>query len=262
MKLSIICPGIRVNNWQQLYNSILKSFHCQEWEIIFVGPYPLPEELWDQPNTRCIQDWGSPIRCQQIGLLESRGEWITWAADDGEYLPHALDIAFHRGEYCGDDKIVVMGKYQEGEDKTNHMMAKEYYILANHDASRSKWLPKEYLMLNCGIVKREILMHLGGWDCGFEVCPMAYNDLAIRLQNHGCKFIIQDECMFKCSHLPGHAGDHGPVHDAQILFDQPRFRDIYSQSESATRARIDLNTWQGSPRVWERRFGKEKEFMR
>jgi len=36
-KLSILLPGIRVDRWVKLYESIEKSF-SGSWEIIFVGP--------------------------------------------------------------------------------------------------------------------------------------------------------------------------------------------------------------------------------
>lgn len=261
MILTVVCPGIRTQNWQKLYRSILKAYpkaSFGDFEIIFVGPYPLPEILRGFKHIRYIQDWGSPVRSQQIGLVNAYGDWITWAADDGEYLPYTLDVAMAKlGYYDFDPTKIIMGKYFEGDGNTSSMGKNDYYVLSNHDASRSKWLPKEYLMLNCGIVSRRLLFDLGGWDCGFEVCPMAYNDFAIRAQNYGAKFIIQDEIMFKYSHMPGHSGDHGPIHDAQILKDQPLFKNIYSQNECTGRTKIDINNWKHCPERWERRFGKE-----
>lgn len=255
--LSVICPGIRTSNWERLYKSIQESFHGT-FEIIFVGPYPVPDALLNRPNIQYIQDWGTPIRCQQIGLLAARGEWISWAADDGRYLPHALDIAFEKlaSEHMKKD-VVIMGKYYEGNnDGDMPMQGDDYYYLAKHDGSRSTFLPDNYLMLNVGVLARQLLIHFGGWDCQFEVCPMAYNDLAIRLQNHGVKFIIQQEMMFTCSHMPGHAGDHGPVHDAQVYFDEPKFWKIYHTPGCEKRGTIDLLNYQQCAPRWERRFGK------
>lgn len=254
-QLSVICPGIRTNNWKRLYDSIGKSFSGL-WEVIFVGPYDLPEELKGIKNIIYIKDWGTPIRAQQIGLCESEGKLITWAADDGEYLPGALDVGY--AILANEDfnpMTLVMGKYTEGEGDTEPMHGTEYYILSRHDASRSIFLPANYLMLNVGIVSREVLIDVGGWDCQFEVCPMSYNDLAIRLQNHGVKFIVQDQLMFKCSHLPGLMGDHGPVHNAQVYHDQPLFRKIYNDPSCIKRTVIPLDNFKFNPERWARRFG-------
>lgn len=258
MQLTVLCPGIRTQNWRKLYDSCAKSFHGS-WEIIFIGPEP-PEGNLIETNVRYIKDMGTPIRAQQRGLCEAQGEYVTWAADDGVFLPYALDVAFGKLTYEHfhnhyDYKTLVMGKYTEGDGDTKAMLGNEYYVLSNHDASRSKWLPAGWFMLNVGVVPRTLLEHIGGWDCQFEVCPMAYNDLAYRLQNFGCKFIIQDELMFKCSHLPQRMGDHGPIHDAQIDCDQPLFRKIWGVKECQERTIIDLDNWKNCPERWVRRFG-------
>lgn len=261
-KLTILCPGIRVANWERLYRSIETSF-SGSWEIIFIGPYDIPQYLKEtlyaegKDNFKYIKDWGSPIRCQQIGLTFSDGEYINWAADDGVFLPGALDVGFRMLENLN-YKTVVMGKYYEGNnDGDMPMQDTKYYVLSNHDASRSKYIPTKYLMLNVGLVSRQLLMEVGGWDAStFEVCPMAYNDLAIRLQRYSCNFIVQDDMMFKCSHLPGHAGDHGPIHDGQVYHDQPAFMDIYEDEGCINRITIPIDNWQSAPEKWQRRFGK------
>jgi hypothetical protein len=276
-QLTILCPGIRTKNWEKLYRSVEKSF-SGSWEIIFIGPVDIPIEFKTKlieegkTNARFIHDMGSPIRCQQIGLVEAKGEWINWAADDGEFLPGALDVGFKKleeyensqeGESMGvwDPKVVIMQKYFEGETAKNdsaYSMDKDfYYVLSNHDATRLPGVPKNYFMLNVGLVSRAVLLEIGGWDAEtFQVCPMAYNDCAIRLQNHGCKFIVQDEIAFACSHMPGITGDHGPIHCAQVYKDQPMFSRIYRDPAAAQRIHIDLNNWQKAPERWEMRFGK------
>lgn len=256
MKLTVLCPGIRPSNWQRLYDSVKESF-SGEWELIFISPYELPDSLKNKDNVKLINDWGSPIRCQQRGLLEAQGEYITWAADDGYFAKLSLDIGFHKlGD--SDYKTLVMGKYIEGVDDGKSVMKDDwYYVLTNHDGCKLKYLTKGFYMLNVGIVSRKLLLEVGGWDCQFEVCPMSYNDLAVRLQNYGVKFIIQNEIMFYCSHLPGHLGDHGPIHDAQTLHDEPLFKLIYDKDEQAVnRIKIDLDNWKEVPERWERRFGK------
>lgn len=278
-ELSIIVPGIRPKNWLRLYNSINTAF-SYSWEIIFISPYPLPAELQGKDNVQHIQSWRSPIACQQMALPCVRGVFVSWAADDGAFLPNSLDIAYDKimqdetvlphGEFMKDavgieqtgiafnHMKLVMGKYYEGNnDGDMPMQDDKYYILSNHDATRVKWIPDNYYMLNVGLVPTKLLIEVGGWDAeNFEVCPMSYNDLAIRLQRYGVKFIIQNEMMFTCSHMPGHEGDHKPIHEAQINRDQPKFKNIYWSGNCVNRIKIDINNWKNSPEKWSERFGK------
>lgn len=251
--LTVIVPGIRVKNWKKLYDSVKQAF-SGSWEIIFISPYTLPKELVLLDNVRLIQSWRNPITCQQLGLLQSKGDYITWAADDGYYLPKSLDIAI---ESLKDKnyKAIVMGKYQEG-DRLNDAMEKiDYYILSNHISMQLPFVPKNYYMLNCGVVSKKLLIELGGWDCeNFEVCPLSYNDFAIRAQRYGCEFIIQDDIMFACGHMPGHTGDHGPIHEAQTLRDHPIFEEIYRNPSAINRIAVSLNGWINTAEKWERRF--------
>ena len=187
--ISILVPGIRTANWLKLYNSMFKACKKYPWEMIFVGPYDLPAELSDKQNITYIKDWASPIICQQKALLAAKYDWINWAADDGYFLEDSIDIAFSLlKEQVGKNaelnyKHVIMGKYTEGDGNTEHMRGNDYYILSNHDSSRLREIPTGYYMLNVGLVSRKLLLEVGGWDVDFEVCPMAYNDLAVRLQN-------------------------------------------------------------------------------
>jgi hypothetical protein len=253
IELSVIVPGIRVMNWTRLYNSIPKTF-SGTWEIIFISPYDLPSML-KKDNVGYIKDWGSPIKCQQRGLVAARGDWVTWAADDGTFVSGALDKGFEILRSNGMKKdVVVTGKYLEGVQIDDHMQRDEYYHLGNHNDTG--YVPKEYYMLNVGLVSRELLLKVGGWDCRFEVCPMAYNDLAIRLQNYGAKFILQPEVMFECGHTPLEQGDHGPIHRAQTDHDIPIMKQLYSAENVANRVKIELDNWKDCEEVWQRRFGK------
>ena len=262
--LTILVPGIRTANWLRLYNSMFKACKKHDWEMVFISPYDLPDELKGKDNIQHIYSWATPIICQQQGLLVAKGEWINWAADDGVFLEDSQDVAFSLiKEISGRSgelnyKVVVMGKYLEGDGDTAHMKGNDYYILGNHDASRLNEIPKHYYMLNVGLVSKKLLLKVGGWDVYFEVCPMAYNDLAVRLQNYGVTWIVQNELMFTCSHTPGLQGDHGPIHNAQVGHDQPLFTKIYNPRSPSPvkRINVQLDKYLSMPKRWERRFGK------
>lgn len=260
--LSILVPGIRTKYWWKLYDSIHQSF-SGKWEMVFVGPKAGPDDLMDRDNVTFIEDWGTPIRCQQIALIKSKGKWITWAADDGQYYPEALDIGYVKLKQNGFNPMkLVMGKYCEGSIRNfEHMNDIKYYILRTHTPKDYRYISPSYYMLNVGIVSRETLMNLGGWDCKYEVCPMAYNDLAVRLQDSHVDFLIQNEMMFHCTHMPDRTGDHGPIHDAQKEHDEPMFKEFYEYGFPYEGMKgspvMDIDNWKKAPSHWERRFGKK-----
>lgn len=252
-KLSVLLPGIRPGNWLRLYNSISTSY-AGSWELIIISPYELPYNLKDKDNIQWIQSWRSPTACQQLGLIASRGEYITYAADDGFFLPGMIDIAMKSLE--GTTDTLVCGKYNEGAP--NPTMNKiEYYYVYNHEGTRCKYMPMDCLMLMVAIIPRSILIEIGGLDCMFQALPMAFVDWSIRLYNKGVKFIFQEEQMFSCGHMPGTSGDHAPIHTAQIFHDEPMMKVIYSKEESTQRINIPLDNWKKTPEIWKRRFNEK-----
>lgn len=255
MKLSVLVPSIRPANLRRLYDSVKLAF-SGEFEMIVASPYPLPEDM-QFDNVKLVTTWRAPLAAQQEALTVATGEWINWAADDGYYLPGSIDESFRLLEGA-DYKTVIMGKYQEGERVNDHMEKVDYYILNNHHGSQAAFLPDNTYMLNCGILSRKILLELGGWDSyNFWVCPIGYNDLAIRLQKYGCKFIIQEKIMFECSHMPGETGDHGPLHRIQVGRDEPMYKEIYNHPYFSKRMAIDLYNFKRTPEVFENRFGQK-----
>lgn len=260
-KLSILLPGIRVERWPVLYKSIKESF-SGEFELIIVGPKP-PNFAWH--NVHFYEDWGSPIRCQQIALLKARSEYLTWMSDDGVYLPGELDRAFATLEAANPacypvNNIAVTCRYLEGDGhdpaELDKMRGPDYYRYDFHDGTKGLRLPDGCLMLNVAIVPRMRVLELGGWDCRFE-STLGWADLAVRLQRSGLRVVLQDGITVKHDHMPGRTGDHAPMHDAQVDHDEPLFRDIYSDPTEDDRTVISLYNWKDSPARWERRFGKE-----
>ena len=244
MKLSILVPGIRPQNWRRLYESINVHDH---WEIIFVGPTPPPEDL-KASNIKFFRSWRSPCACQQIALHYAVGEYVTWAADDGFYMPGALTYALGMAEY----KTLVVGKYQEGDSPHPDMEKEEYYTMGYHKAYRLKGIPPKCLIFNCGVISRRFLMELGGWDAEtFEVPCMAHADLSIRAYRAGAEMILQDQLMFKCSHMPGKTGDHSPIDIAQNKHDIPNFKKLYSKPSPPPHWRIFPILWVNiHPMAW------------
>ena len=237
MKLSIIVPGIRPKNWQRLYASV----NVPEFEMIFIGPYAPPENM---KQTKYIHSFRSPCACQQIGLHYAQGEYVCVGADDGFFLPGALQYALDMTE----ERTVIVGKYLEGESPEN-MESEDYYKFKYHKAYRLKGVPQECLIFNCGVISKKFLMELGGWDCIFEATTCAHADLGIRAYEAGAEIVLQDKVMFSCSHQPGKTGDHKPVHEA-MQRDLKTFKKLWSKP----RQQVELENWKNTPIRWKERF--------
>lgn len=258
-KISILIPSIRPHLMEGVYNSIEKSFH-QEWELILISPYPLPSSLKEKNNIIYIHDAGTPIRGRQRGLLAATGDYICYAADDVTFYENSLDKAYATLK-DKDYKIIILGKYREGEECNSFMDSDSYYFLFTHDSLKPIMnnIPRSYKLLNTGLMSRKLMLEIGGFDCKFETCAVSCLDLSIRLQNYECPIIIQNDPIFYATHLPMHLGDHSAIHEGQTKHDFPLFIQMYMDARYRHHTVIDINNWEKASDYWERRFGKKEE---
>jgi len=257
-KLSILVPGIRNYNWVALYDSIDKAM-SDSWELILVGPHLLPQELCDKKNVQYIQDFGSPVRCRQIGLNKVKGDWTFHAGDDVLFLPNVFDIVFDKINLLNiNDRTVILAKYTEGKKDNPEMLSDEYWTFQYHDSTRNiqNCTPYKAWIIMTGLIQTKLLKEIGGFDCQFNVCAVALLDLSLRLQNYGIDLIIHDDPFFHADHLPGKTGDHSPVSDSQLYYDMPLLHHLYTNKYAPKRTVISLNNWKYSPQVWLTRFTK------
>ena len=257
--LSILVPGIHNERWPFLYNSIQKSASCS-WELIFVGPYPLPSELQNKSNVKYIQDYGQPTRRRQQALIASEGQWIFYGGDDVTFFPNSIDYAFEQlKNYWVTDKTVLLGKYTEGKRDNPEMLSDKYYTFAYHDSTRpiQQWLPYHAWIIMAGLILAKLIKDLGGWDCQFQVCAIGCLDLALRMQNYGIDLQICHQPFFHAEHLPNMTGDHGPIAHAQIYYDLPLLYKIYCNPSANQRTYININNWENTSKIWNLRFKNE-----
>ena len=256
-KLSIILPGIRTQNWLSFYDRLEDAFD-DDFELIIISPYELPDSLKGMDDIIFIKDMGSPARCQQIGLANATGEYITWGADDGYFLDGKLTKAVSLLEASATSKKDILTcKYIEGADTAlyeDHMERDEYYKINFSNGLKSKHIPDDYWILNVGIVNTEYAKEIGGWDARFQVTTISHMDFAVRTQRNGSKYIMMEEPIFVCSHMPDMTGDHAPVHVAHLGYDEPLFRKIYNDERSLGRVNIPMDNWKRSPEKWDVRF--------
>ena len=260
MNISVLVPSIRPHLLEGVYNSIAKSFTSGSWELIIISPYPIPKKLENMPDIVYIHDAGTPIRGRQRGLIAAQGDYICYAADDVTFYPNSLDIAFNKIK-DKDYKTIILGKYREGEEINSFMDTDSYWYLLTHDALRPIMhnIPRDYKLLNTGLISKKLLIEIGGFDCKYETCSVSCLDLSIRLQNYGCPIIIQKEPIFYATHLPMHLGDHSAIHNGQTQHDFPLFLSIYMDERSKKHTTIDIDNWEKASDWWVRRFGVKEE---
>ena len=254
-KLSVIVPSIRPHNLLKLYNSI----DVNDFEMIIVSPQSCNLENL-MVRIKWIKSFRSPNACQMQGLMEASGDWVTFASDDGVFLPGALDYAFNilKVDYIHNPnkeileyKKIIVGKYLEGDSPNPDMGKPEYYRFKYHRSYRIKGVPQDCLIFNCGIISRKFLLELGGWDAeNFDCTTVAHADLGIRAYKAGAHMIMAD-VIFKCSHHPGNTGDHKPVNRA-MKRDLKRFKQIYSKIDTRE---VFLDNWEQTSPIWKERFG-------
>jgi hypothetical protein len=261
--LSVCLAAIRIKNWERLYNSIVESIGGYSFELIFCGPHAeLPAGLKNLENVKCIQDYGPPVRAQQISMQEASGRYITWTADDGWFLPNKLSECI---EYLDNDhqwspaarslgKKALVTQYNEGGKDGLGDPEKGMYYMNSHHPAQSKYYPDDFLIFNSVILPTEYFKELGGFDCVFEACPMAFLDFGARAQLDGAEAQLWPT-IFECTWLGGPVGDHAPIHHAQVDHDQPIYRRIWRDASCLKRIKIDFNNWKKADKIWKRRFG-------
>lgn len=249
--VSILVPGIRTYNWEDMYKSIEKST-SSSFELIFVGPVGLPEPLRDKSNVKFIQDFGCPSRCQQIALLNSRGNFVLCCADDALFVENSLDKCF---ELVTDrKKEIIVIKYTESDNPAQWMFGSSYWYIGNHYIC-PQCIPRDWFLVMGGLVKREYAIEMGGWDCQFRTTALGHVDFGLRTQRDGCECKLFGEIVYKCSHMPGETGDHGPVHRSQTRHDEPLFVSMYNNSDVVNRIKIPIDNWKKQDSIWKERFG-------
>jgi len=256
--LSVCLAAIRRDNWVRLYNSIVESVGDYSFELIFCGPHAeLSDGLKNLENVKCIQDYGAPTRAQQISMQEASGRYVTWTADDGWFLPNKLSECIDRLDSIDKEKKALVTQYIEGGKDGLGDPEEGMYCLNSHGPARSPHYPDDFLIFNSVILPTEYFKSIGGFDCRFEVCPMAFLDFGARAQLDGVETHLTP-VIFECTHLPATNGDHAPVHFAQTDHDQPLYSKIWNDSSCLERVKIDFNNWKKADKVWKRRFDHKR----
>lgn len=244
MDLSIVIPSIRTYNWYELLSSIKSSCKNYSYEVIFVGPEKAEEQLPN--NVKFIRDFGSPNRCQQLGMIMSEGTVVTWGSDDCMYTPNSIDKCL---KPILDDKThqVVITNYTEaGSQAVENFNINKCY-------PKCKNVRDEWVIFNTAFMLGGVFDYSGGFDCSFDVTCVGHADLAARVQALGWVPEVLNINLLSCSHMPNTTGDHAPVHYAQLTKDIPNYLTKWN-NDFPPQYRIDKDNWKSSETVWSRRW--------
>jgi hypothetical protein len=193
MDISLIASSVRPHLWQAFFDS-LQSNKCK-WEAVFAGDlndYP------QMPNMRYIETgFIKPAQCYEVARRYAIGKLIMWVADDCEFSPELLDNVcrvyrlFNGGNLTDEKMLLSVKTIEDGVD----------FNLNNHRFfDRNVNTP---LMAPLGVISREYLARLGGFDRRF-VCGQYENDVAMRVYADGGTVVKHESDVVYIEHLKKH----------------------------------------------------------
>lgn len=247
--ITICLPGIRVEGWPRVYDSIKSSVGNHSFELIIVGPYAPYDSLLQEAEISYIQDYGCPSRCLQIASLTSQGDLYTFISDDGILRENSLAKAIDNF----DSDIMTM-RYTEGINFSGgiHSQPNEYWT-AWHHADLQKECLKNYRLAPVWMMETSKFRDLGGVDCRFEHVNVCCHDLAFRIQRAGGNVQLSPDFIMDCDWS---SHKKCAVVDAYFENDKPLFDSLCDSIADpfCDRLHIDYNNWLNVPPVWPRRF--------
>lgn len=257
VELSVLIPAIRTPLWKKMYDSLVKSCNEHEFELLLISPFDLPIELQSVNNIKLIKEHSCPSRAAMVGSFECDGKYIFHCVDDAVFQPNAVSRAVNLYKKECSFKDVINMRYTEGVGYNGEPLPLEYWNAHFHRELRNlPGVDVSYKISLHHLLDIEYFREIGGYDCQFEYLNHGLHDFVFRIQEDGGRILDSEDLISICDHLPGHAGDHGPIHDAQIFHDYPLFLSIYGKpgKPASNRIKLDLNGWSQQPSVWNRRF--------
>lgn len=248
LDITFLIPGIRTNRWKVLYDSLHLACKNYKWELLLVSPFELPDELKDKDDVRLIRDRGQVSRCVQIGVPEVKSELFYIGMDDTVYVEDSFDEAIKKYDEYADESTIMQCTYTEG----GHSQPNHYWSTAFHDAFKLTGINQLWKTATQPILHRDYFIELGGFDCRWEYMDKPMHDFMFRAQRNGSEIIYSPGTVGITDWWPDHQGDHGPVHDAEVLHDFPIFNEVWGENNE--RVKIDYDNWKDTPDVWKRRF--------
>ena len=250
MKLSIIVPTIRTHYLPRFLDSLSKSCKNTEYEVVFIGPFDLPEEI-KADNIKFIKSYSTVPCCIQIATLECSGDIICHAVDDSVFYENSLDFVIDHfvNNFSKNDAITLT--YTENTNNMTHPSKWLVKNISEFDIIRTA--NPEWTTFVQPMMYREKFISMGGFDCQFEYSNHSHHDLAFRMNMAGSNVSVSPIPVSYAFHMPDRTGDHAPICDAQGKDESLFFSKWLSEPEII----IDYDNYKNYNGVWNRRFNKE-----
>ncbi len=250
--ISIVCPGIRAENWEKIYQELTREL--DSFEFIIVGPTIPSETLLKNSNVTYIECYGHPTYCVQIASYIAAGKLFTWLSDDITIYTNGLkeliaqfDLTINRN-----DEFVV--RYVEIPQHGSPNMPDAYWTAHFHASLRLSGIPITRHIAPVGLLTLSRFKQLGGFDCRFNHINMSCIDLSLRIQQDGNQVIIPDITTYKC--MWASPQDQIFLVNIYNTIDYPVFYSIYENPTN--RITIDYSNWIYEAPIWKARFGEIK----
>jgi hypothetical protein len=161
--------------------------------------------------------------------------------------------------YCDDPEGYRYLKKEKFVDQKRWEHPANYWTAANAGYSSLNTIENDWMTTCHFLMRKELFVRYGGFDCRFEYANHSCHDLLYRLYLSGARGFSLNETVSLADWVPNREGDHGPINDAQLFHDHPEFIKKWSTIPSL---KIDPENYKGQPEVWTRRFnsGGQKEY--
>lgn len=254
MKLSVFMPSIRTHLLEKWYESLTKSCDRHGFEVIVCGPFDPPTSLTELDNFKFVRSFASPTVCAQLAALEATGEYLYHTTDDVIFFPYEISNELDIIE----DEIVGM-RYREGQSHSGSELPRSYWF-AEPSYGGMAGVNGEWGICVHFLMKCDLFLDYGGFDCRYQYLNHAGHDLLFRIQqSEPTTFDLSFNEICSADWLPNVTGDHSPIHHAQTNHDAPLFYSEWLQKNS--RGKIPIINYKSQPEIWNQRFtGKEEKY--
>ena len=200
IKISLFGSCVRPHLWRDFLNSLKGNKY--PYEVVFVGF--IDQELWqpfvdEYPEFRYIQTEDiKPAQCYEVGRRYSKGELVCWIADDCVFSEGFVDKVVDYWHSLNNPKAVI--SCRTNENGQNETMQNHRFFGRNRNTP---------LMAPIGVMNREYLDKLGGFDRRFLCGQYENNCVAMVLADGGRVYLNEDVCV---------SIDHKNAHGSETNF--------------------------------------------
>lgn len=247
--LSVICPSINPEKWDNIYRGLQKSSFDNLFELVCVGPNPPPAELFVVHNFRYLRELSQPSRSFQLGVSVSEGKYIAFIPDDIILDEGGFDKCISLLDKKPSNHGVIL-RYSEGGN--NQDQDPKYWIGKTHSDQQLLGIDEVWNIAPCFMYNREYFMSIGGLDCSMEHVNLNGHSIAYFTQANGGQMWPSPTRIFSAGWQP--PTESTILYQAYLQNDAPKFTEFWNRADAAKEYKINFDNWRNQPAVWNRRY--------